>query len=148
MTHPSPDPAVLALATALRRAVSHLNRRLRPSMKLEGIALAKLSVLGHLTRRSSLTPTELAALDGVKVQTLTRLLAELEAEGLVCRRRHPDDARQTQLSLSQRGQRLLVQGGEAADAHTASHMAAEFTAQELALLRDACELLNRLGDVV
>jgi DNA-binding MarR family transcriptional regulator len=144
----SPDPELLTLATSLRRTVSHLHRRLRPAMKLEGIALAKLSVLGHLVRHDCLTPTELAALDGVKVQTLTRLLAELEAEGLLLRKPHPGDARQTQLTLSKQGLHLLAQGGRTADAHAAKVMSTAFNAQERALLRAACELLARLADAV
>ncbi|MFS2168281.1 MarR family transcriptional regulator, partial [Variovorax sp. Varisp62] len=61
--------------------------------------MAKLSVLGQLHRYGPCTPTALAGLERVKLQSLTRLLAELEAEGWIGRTPHPSDGRQWLLSL-------------------------------------------------
>jgi DNA-binding MarR family transcriptional regulator len=54
-------------------------------LRRDGISVAKLSVIAHIKRVGSVTPSALAAHEGVKIQSLTRLLAELEADGWLMR---------------------------------------------------------------
>ena len=75
-----PDPA--QCASRLRSAVSLLARQLRSgSAAADSPSVAKLSVLGQLHQHGPCTPTTLAGLARVKLQSLTRLLAELEDGG-------------------------------------------------------------------
>src|ERR1035438_5058183 len=102
-------------ATQVRRTVSHLHRKLRPSLQQAGISMAKLSVVGQVFRAGQITPTELAAREGVKIQTLTRLLSELEADGWLGRVPHESDGRQFLLSVTPIGRKRLAKAGQASD---------------------------------
>lgn len=131
-------------AVQLRRSVSLLARRLRPNLQHAGISVAKLSVLGQLHRNVPLTPTDLAAREGVRPQTLTRLLAELEADGWIARAPHASDRRQTLLALTPAGARRLRTATQAGDAVLAHLISSTLGHDERALLLHASALLNKL----
>src|SRR6266700_4301083 len=94
-------------AIRLRASLFGLMRQLRQAQPADAIGSARLGVLGALYRLGPMTPTTLAAHERVRLQTLTRLLAELEAEGWIVRTAHPDDGRQTVLSLAKLGAQRL-----------------------------------------
>lgn len=131
-------------AAELRRTVSQLSRRLRPSLQRDGISLAKLSVIGQVHRAGRISPTELAAHEGVKLQTLTRLLAELEADGWLLRTRHETDGRQSLLSLTPQGKKRLAEAARASDASLSGVIGDVLGADDQILLLQACKLLDRL----
>ncbi len=138
------DSEALACAARLRGAASLLSRRMRPNPLQGGIGAAKLSVVGQLYRVGPMTPTDIAQREGVKLQSLTRLLAELESEGWIARKADPADGRRSLLSLTAFGTRrlaLAVRGGEQALAEV---VAERLTAEERALLVQACGLIDRL----
>jgi DNA-binding MarR family transcriptional regulator len=98
------NPAADQCAIRLRAAVSGLSRRLRSATADVGlISPSKLATLAQVHRGGPMTPTELAAREKVKLQSLTRLLAELEAQGLLTREPHASDARQSVLPLTRAG---------------------------------------------
>lgn len=135
-------------AVRLRTAVLHLSRQLRSGMVSDGLSQAMLSALGQLHRGGTMTPTELAQREGVKLQSLTRLLADLESAGWITRTVHAADARQSLLSVSPQGfQRLLtaVQGGDMPLAHAIETC---LNTDDQAVLLRACTLLETLGDAV
>jgi len=103
----------------------------------------KLSVLSRLGRQGAMSPTELARGEGVRLQSLTRLLAELESEGWVRRSNDPADGRRSLLALTPAGVAGLRSAVEAAEHAMAAHLAA-LPAEELALLQQACALLDHL----
>ena len=80
-----PDDEVLSAATAVRRGVTTLSRRLRLERPAHSETLLQLSVLAELNRHGPMTPGELAALQRIQPQSLTRTLASLEARQLVRR---------------------------------------------------------------
>ncbi|MEP6721331.1 MAG: MarR family transcriptional regulator [Variovorax sp.] len=133
-------------AVRLRSSVSQLHRQLRASLPVDGISIAKLSVLGQLHRASALTPTGLAGRERVKLQSLTRLLAELEAEGLIARTAHDSDGRQSLLSLTRRGAQLLAADVHRREASLAAAIDRGLSADEQALLLQACSLIDRISD--
>lgn len=135
-------------AVRLRAAVMQLSRQLRSGMQRGGLSVAMLSALGQLYRGGALTPTELARREGVKLQSLTRLLADLEAQGWIERRANATDARQSVLSISPQGTQRLgaaVKGGELS---LANAIATRLGDEEQALLLRACTLLDTLGDAM
>jgi DNA-binding MarR family transcriptional regulator len=139
-----PSPRTLRAATALRRATSLLQRRLRRET-VTGLTPARSSVLAHLARAdAALTPGELAAADGLQPQSVTRLLADLEARGWVHRRRDEHDGRQARIELSDEGRAVLTRDAEARDHWLATAMTLELSPAERALLRAGADLVTRL----
>jgi len=141
-----PPADAMHTAVRLRAAVSQLTRHLRSQGATDQPGSAKLSVLGQLYRRGPLTPTGLALHERVKLQTLTRLLAEIEAEGLIERRAHEGDARKSILSLTAAGARLLTAEVHRREASLASALSAQLNADERARLLAACELIDRVAE--
>src|SRR5262249_4880906 len=76
---------VARAATKLRRSSSRLQRRLRSEGRRDGGGLSPggASVLANLQRLGPATPGELAAADAVRPQSMTRILHDLESDGLV-----------------------------------------------------------------
>ena len=146
MTKSQPD--VQACAAHLRRAVTALSRPLRPKLQAEGIGAAKLSVIGQLRLVGPMTPTELATREGVKLQSLTRLLAELEAESWVKRKPHATDGRQSVLTLTKSGLALLGSAAQRVEISLAQVIASELTSAECAQLQSACVLLERIAQAI
>jgi len=142
---PKPPADTLHVAVRLRAAVSRLTRHLRSQATADLPGSAKLSVLGQLYRRGPLTPTQLAAHERVRLQTLTRLLAEVEAEGSIARRPHDSDARQTVLSLTAAGARLLTAEVHRRESSLASALDTRLSGAERAQLLAACDLIDRVA---
>ena len=145
-TAPAPDPRHGALR--LRASVSQLTRRLRAALPPDAIGVAKLSVLAALHRLGPVTPSELARHERVKLQSLTRLLAELEAEGWLRREPHPLDGRQSLLSLAKPGGRALMTDVHRREASLVDAIAATLSPTEQAQLLRACALIDRVADAV
>ena len=144
MASPIPDPA--QCASRLRTSVSLLSRQLRSgSAAPDGPSVAKLSVLGQLHRHGPCTPTALAGLERVKLQSLTRLWAELEAEGWIGRTPHPTDGRQWLLSLTAEGVRRLKALMRRREAALAEAIGATLDAGQRALLLQACGLIDGIA---
>lgn len=137
-----------ACALRLRTAVMHLSRHLRAGMQRDGLSVAALSTLGQLHRGGTLSPTELARREGVKLQSLTRLLAELEAQGWIERTVNAADARQSLLALTTQGKRRLAAAARAGEVPLAQAIATRLTDPQQALLLRACAVLETLGDAL
>jgi DNA-binding MarR family transcriptional regulator len=142
------DPDAIHGAIRLRATVAHLGRQLRATAGPDGPGMAKLGVLGQLYRLGPMTPTRLAQLERVRLQTLTRLLAELEFERLIHRRADPADARRTQLSIAPAGARLLAADIHRRESSLASAIETRLDADERRALLAACQLLDRIGDAL
>jgi DNA-binding MarR family transcriptional regulator len=141
--HPT---GALEPATFVRRAVSALGRRLRAQRPESDLSLTKLSVLGHLFRRGSMTSADLAALERVQPQSLTRVLAELLKAGFVSRRADTQDARRLLLDITGEGRAMLSRDMQLRDAWLARAMNEELSATERELLRLAGQLMERLAN--
>jgi DNA-binding MarR family transcriptional regulator len=98
-----------AVADALHSAAIHLLRGVRQEDARTGVGPARLSALSVLVFAGPMRLTELALLEQVKPPTMTKVVAGLEAAGLVERRADPEDARAVRLAATPRGTRLLQQ---------------------------------------
>ncbi|MER6539064.1 MarR family winged helix-turn-helix transcriptional regulator [Streptomyces sp. 900105755] len=136
----------LADAARIRRAVLRFNRRLRQERGDGSLSPNQLSVLGHLYRHGTATPGEVAAAERQRPQSLTRVFAELEAEGLIGRAPDPSDRRQSVLSLSEDGRRALEDDMAQRDAWLAGALGA-LSETERGVLLLAAGVLERLRDV-
>ena len=81
-------------------------RRLRHQAP-DGISPSQLSALSTLERIGPLTQGELASTERVKPPTMTRIVAALEDEGLIQRKRDEADKRCSRLSLTKEGRQFI-----------------------------------------
>jgi DNA-binding MarR family transcriptional regulator len=136
------------VAIRLRAATSALQRGLRADTAPGALAPAKWSVLAQLHRHGPLAPSQLARHERVRLQTLTRLLAEIEAAGLIVRETDNADARRRVLSLTSSGRALLGAEVHRREASLRSAIQQQLSPAERATLLDACALLERVGSAL
>lgn len=135
-------------AFLLRRSMGRLTRRLRVEAREREseISSTKLSILGYLQREGPMTPGALAAAEAVQPQSLTRVLAELEADGFVLRRQDTADRRQSLLELTVEGREVLRRDVMARALWLHAAMQAQLSPTEQEMLRLAAHLMDRLAD--
>jgi DNA-binding MarR family transcriptional regulator len=131
-------------AARLQSTITLLNRRLRATRPVGELTPSQFSVLGSLDLAGALTPRELADSERVRPPTITRIVAKLEAAGLVQRTPHPTDGRQVILSPTEQGRSVLQQARKAREAWLARRLA-ELSPDERATLREASRILERIA---
>jgi DNA-binding MarR family transcriptional regulator len=98
------------LASRLHSAVLHLLRRLAREDRATGESPARLSALSVLAFSGPRPIGQLARDERVSAPTMTRLVAGLEADGLVTRTSDPVDRRSQRIAATERGREILVAG--------------------------------------
>ena len=136
-----------AVADALHSAAIHLLRGVRQEDARTGMGPARLSALSVLVFAGPMRLTDLARLEQVKPPTMTKVVAGLEAAGLVRRRADAEDARAVRLEATARGARLLQEGRRRRVARLASALQ-PLDAGDLDLLARAAAILERLSAVL
>ena len=109
-TAPPPTRDATAVADRLHSAAIRLLRSLRREDARTGLTAPRLSALSVVVFGGPLTLGELAAAEQVRPPTMTRLVAALEAQGLVARDPDPTDGRVVRVRATAKGQRLLAAG--------------------------------------
>lgn len=142
----NPNEAEVKAATKVRRSVTNLARRLRGLRSDHGISGSKLAILGWLFRAgTSMTATDLARLERLQPQSLTRIIAELDEQGLIRRTPDPSDRRQILIEITQAGQELLIIDAFRQNQWLMKGMAARMTKAEREILIIAADLLDKLA---
>jgi DNA-binding MarR family transcriptional regulator len=100
------------LADRLHSAAIHLLRRIRREDDASGLGAPRLSALSVVVFGGPITVGALAAVEQVRVPTMSRLVKALEAQGLVRRIPDPADKRVVRVEASDAGRALLVAGRE------------------------------------
>jgi DNA-binding MarR family transcriptional regulator len=140
------DEMLEVAADGLRRAVTRVARQLRRLRADHGVSAAKLSVLGQLYRAGKeVTAVDLARLERLQPQSLTRMIAELDERGLLLRRQDEADRRQMLIGITPAGKALLQQDAMEQTAWLARAMADSLTPTERGVLALAGEILERLA---
>jgi DNA-binding MarR family transcriptional regulator len=142
------DPEVREVAAALRMSIGLLLRRLRQVQPEGELSLPESSALARLSRSGPATASALARLEQISPQSMGATLAALEARGLVARRPDPDDGRRIVLSITDDGQRAVQDKRSARTEQLAAALSTGFTPGELAQLRAAAPLLERLAQSI
>jgi DNA-binding MarR family transcriptional regulator len=124
-------------------AIARVERRLRQEDDTDLSASAR-AALGTLYRHGPLTPTELAAREGVKRPTIARLVARLEERVLVTRTPDPDDRRSYRVALTPLGSRTITRLRTGRDAFLARRLSM-LSEDERAVLGRAVIILERLA---
>jgi DNA-binding MarR family transcriptional regulator len=99
-TSPSLLYAVKQVELAVR---AHLDEILRSS----SVTALQYTALTVLRRRDGLTSAQLARNSFVRTQSMADMVASLERQGLIRRRRDPHDARRSLISLTDEGREVL-----------------------------------------
>jgi DNA-binding MarR family transcriptional regulator len=136
------EPA--AVADRLHSAAIHLLRRVRQEDERTGISPGRLSALSVLVFGGAMRATDLARAEQVKPPTMTRIVAALEADGLVRRRPVSDDARAAILEATPRGVRVMQEGRRRRVARLAASLE-RLEPRELELLARAAGLIEELS---
>jgi DNA-binding MarR family transcriptional regulator len=141
------DPGALApwLAAELRPLLGKLSRRLREQSSIGNLTWSQVSALGHLERNGPLTVTQLAQAEGVRPQSMSATVAGLEAAGLLSGAAHPQDRRQTLLTLTERCRELIRLGRSAREDWLCQSILSHFSAAEQQEFARALQLLKRLA---
>jgi DNA-binding MarR family transcriptional regulator len=132
------------LAGRLRLALGHLIRRLRAER--HRFSLSQASVLGRLDRYGPSSIGDLASAERVRPQSMTQIVADLEADGLITRSADPNDGRRVLIELSALGLQTLGEDRRDREGWLARVIAEDLSPREQQLLAQALPLLERLAD--
>ena len=130
-------------AERLHSAAIHLLRRLRREDDASGLTAPRLSALSVVVFGGPLTLGALAAAEQVRPPTMTRIVAALEAAGLVVREPDPKDGRAALIRATPTGVRVLEEGRLRRTA-VLTRQLAELPPDDLATLERAADILDRL----
>ena len=145
---PAAEPADIAdvaeteLASRLRLAVTRLHRRLR-QQSAAGLTQSQASALASIGQLESPTLGSLAARESVQPPSMTRIVAALEAMGLVTRVVDPADRRVARVALTDSGQEVLQRSRSLKNAFLAQQLRG-LTPEERHGLGELTVLLERL----
>jgi len=131
------------LADRLHSAAIHLLRRLRREDDASGLPAPQLSALSVIVFGGPITLGALAAAEQVRPPTITKLVATLEAAGLVERETDSEDRRVVRVKSTARGARLLQEGRQRRVATLAGSLA-DLSAADRALLERAALVLEKV----
>jgi DNA-binding MarR family transcriptional regulator len=136
-----------AIADALHSAAIHLLRGVRKEDARTGVGPARLSALSVLVFAGPMRLTELALIEQVKPPTMTKVIAGLEAAGLVGRQGDPDDARAVRLEATAQGTKLLQQGRRRRIKRLAAALQT-LTVDEVEVLARAAAIIERVSATI
>jgi DNA-binding MarR family transcriptional regulator len=134
------DPAALLL-----RSILALGRRLRAERPGTSLSLSGLGILGSLNRHGPLIATQLAAEERLQPQSLTRLVAALEQDRLITRKRSDVDRRQITIAITTKGRKMLLNDMAARHAWLEMTMATALTTAERQTLISAAAAMLKLA---
>jgi DNA-binding MarR family transcriptional regulator len=130
-------------ADRLHSAAIHLLRRLRLEDAASGLTAPWLSALSVIVFAGPLTMTKLAEAEQVRPPTITRLVRDLEGEGLVQRAADPADKRIQRVWATAKG-RALLQAGRARRVEKLAAQIAGLMAVEREVLARAVPILEQI----
>ena len=132
-------------AAALRVGIAQLVRRLRAAQTGGALSMPEAATLALVELEGPTTSSALAKREGITPQSMGATLSALESRGLLQRRPDPDDGRRAVVSLTRAGRDLVLRRRSASTDVMARALGTNFTAAELAQLRAAAPLIERLA---
>jgi len=142
----NPPNKPLSAATEIRRSITRMARLFAAGMERGELTPARLAALGILHRGGPTSASALALRLGVRPQSMTRILSDLETNGLVERERDTEDMRGSIIKLTLKARHLLRSEGARRDRALSETMQRMLSAREIAELLAAAEILNKLAD--
>lgn len=130
-------------ADRLHSVAIHLLRRLRAEDDVAGLSAPRLSALSVIVFAGPIGLGGLAAAEQVRPPTMSRLVKELETDGLVTRDVDATDRRRRWIRATKKGERLLQEGRERRVSRLAAELA-RLPERERRTLARATLVLERL----
>jgi DNA-binding MarR family transcriptional regulator len=137
------DPP-LEVADALHSACIRVLRRARAADGATGLSAPKLSALSVLAFGAPMSLTQLARAEQVTTPTMSNLVSDLEAQGLVAKRADREDKRGLRIEVTAKGRALFNEGRRARLALLRQRLA-KLPKAELEKLREASALMLRVA---
>jgi len=131
------------VADRLHSASIHLLRRVRRRDDESGVTAPHLSALSVLVFGGARTLGELAEAEQVRPPSITRIVRNLEADGLVEREPDPADRRVVRVRATEKGRRILEEGRRRRISDLAARLST-VEPEELETLERAAELIERV----
>jgi DNA-binding MarR family transcriptional regulator len=131
-----------ALAEQLR---VNATRLIRTSGRAQTLPPGESGVLATLDREGPQSIAHLAEERGVRHQTAAKIVAQLEAAGLVAKRDHPEDARMVLVRLTRAGATALRRDRKARAGWLSAAIRTQLNAKQQARLGELVALLGALA---
>lgn len=141
---PEEGAARHSLAEALHRGAIGLLRSVKVADQESGISPQRLSALSVLVFGGPQSLASLAAAEGVKPPTMSKLVAELESIGLVEKSPDPKDGRGLVIAATRQGKKIMLAGRDRRLALLKDRLAG-LTDREVARLAAAAPVLLKLA---
>ena len=141
---PSQANRASALALEMRTLIGKLKRKLRDQAGHEDFTSSQVSVVLRLEKDGPATVSNLARAEAMRPQSMSAVIAPLEAAGLVSGAPDPKDGRQTLLSLTKECRKLIQERRAAKQDWLTKTILARLSVQEQEQLAAALEILARL----
>jgi DNA-binding MarR family transcriptional regulator len=135
-----------ALAAEIRGVVGKLKRRMRKQTSSWDLSPSQVGVLLRLEKGGPATVSGLARAEGMRPQSMSSVVATLEAAGLVTSVPDPTDKRQSLLSLTETCRKKVREDRAARQDWLSRVLQAHFSQREQAQIAAAVELLKRLAE--
>jgi DNA-binding MarR family transcriptional regulator len=139
-----PSPSAVRASQDVRSVVGRLRRRIRASADTGDISLTQASVLARLTDTDGLTVSDLAAIEGMRHQSMASTVAALDGLDLVERHRDPRDGRRMLIALTPEGRRRAEAARATRGEWLAGQLQRKCTEQERQTVIAAMAVLERL----
>lgn len=139
---PKNDP--LEIAERLHSAAIRLLRRVRAADDETGLSAPKLSALSVLAFGGAMNLKDLARAEQVTPPTMSKLVAELQSQGLAAKRADRDDKRSVRIEVTEKGAALMAEGRRRRLALLRKKLA-KLPKAELELLGSAAALMLRIA---
>ena len=134
----------LHTADRLHSGAIRLLRAVRVADDETGVSAPKLSALSVLVFAGPQSLTGLARAEQVTAATMSKLVADLEGEGLALKRADPNDRRGVSVEATAKG-RAVLEAGRKRRLKLLQARIAELPREQRALLADAAELMLELA---
>jgi DNA-binding MarR family transcriptional regulator len=135
----------LAVADRLHTAAIRLLRAVRVADDETGLSAPKLSALSVLVFAGPRSLGALARAEQVTAATMSKLISDLEAEGLVAKRTDTNDRRGLRIDVTTKGRALLMEGRKRRLALLGTRVA-KLTSAERSKLADAAAVMLRIAE--
>lgn len=140
----APSLQAAEVAGRLRLTVTRLGRLLRRQAET-GLTPTKLAHLATISREGPIALGDLACAERVSAPTVTKVIRELEALGLVWREIDEADKRVSLVRTTDEGESTIAESRTRKDAWLTGQLA-ELSADELDVLDQAVIILERITD--
>jgi DNA-binding MarR family transcriptional regulator len=145
MTERGVSESAARAAREVRVVFSRLRRRLRETYDTDDLTPSQTSVLSRLDKEGDRSASDLAAVEGIRHQSIAATVAVLVARGLVARRPDPTDGRRQLVSVTDAGRAFLADRRRAGEEWLTRALEDQLTEAERQQVLVAVALLERVA---